>query len=210
MPSADHHAGQMDPRNIALERIRIQRRLAAFRVKPHAQAFNEREIGMVAGEREHPSRRQSLFAGPILYKNFFIGDPLHARLEQRFHLARLDAVLNVRPDPILDRCTKFLVPVHQRHARSVSIQVERRFRGRILPADHNHILIPIFVRLAVVMRYMREVFPWHAQLVRQIVVSCRHGDLSAPVPLFRSLLRFRYYCEVFILAINPHHQLVQP
>src|SRR5256885_17260323 len=66
MPSADHHAGQMDPRNIALERIRIQRRLAAFRIKPHAQAFNEREIGMVAGEREHPSRRQSLFAGPIL------------------------------------------------------------------------------------------------------------------------------------------------
>src|SRR5256885_13261982 len=44
MPSADHHAGQMDPRNIALERIRIQRRLAAFRIKPHAQAFNEREI----------------------------------------------------------------------------------------------------------------------------------------------------------------------
>src|SRR5882762_11885994 len=51
VPSADHHSRQMDARHIALQRIRIQRRPAAFRIQLHAQALDEREIGVVAGQR---------------------------------------------------------------------------------------------------------------------------------------------------------------
>src|SRR5260370_28975601 len=120
MPSADDHSGQMDSRHIALERIRIQRRFAAFRIKPHAQAFNEREIGMVAGQREHAPRGQSLLTVSIFDHDFFLRDALHARLEQRSHFAGLDAVLNVQPHTILDRCSKILAPVYNLDSRSTS------------------------------------------------------------------------------------------
>src|SRR6266849_2002278 len=141
MPSADDHTRQMDSRHVALKCVRIQSRLAAFRIKAHTQAFDERKIGMVAGQSEHASRRQSLLAGSILNHDLFFRDLFHARLEQRFHLAGLDPVLNVRPHPILDRCTEFFVPVHQRHARSISKKIERRLRGGIFSADHDYVLI---------------------------------------------------------------------
>src|SRR5216683_3415480 len=210
VPPANDHARQMDSRHIALKRVRIQRRLAAFRIEPHTQTFYEREIGVVAGQREHASRRQFLLTGSIFDHDFLARDLLDARLEQRFHLAGLDPVLNVRPHPVLDRCTKVLIPVHQRHARSISIEIERRLRGGIFPADHDHVLIPIFVRLGVVMRYVREIFARHAQLIRQIVITCRHGNLLALVFVLRSLLRCRYYCEVSVLAVDPQHPFVQP
>src|SRR5216683_6274833 len=81
VPPADDLSGQMDARHIALQRIRIQRRFAAFRIKLHAQALDEREIGVVAGQREHASRRQSLLTGSIFDHDFLICDLLHARLE---------------------------------------------------------------------------------------------------------------------------------
>src|SRR6266852_9416117 len=65
VPPADDHSREMDARHIALQRIRIQRRFAAFRIKLHAQALDEREIGVVAGQREHASRGQSLLTGAI-------------------------------------------------------------------------------------------------------------------------------------------------
>src|SRR5713101_8887251 len=102
VPPADNHSGQMDPRHIALQRIRIKRRLAAFGIEPYTKFFEEGKIGMVAGQREHASRRQSQLTGSIFDNDFLIRDLLHARLEQRFHLAGLDPVRNVRSHPILD------------------------------------------------------------------------------------------------------------
>src|SRR5437016_10999183 len=158
MASADDHSRQMDSRYIALECIRIQRRFAAFRIEPHAQAFYKREIGMIPGQREHASRGQSLLTASIFDHDFFLRDALHSRLEQRFHLAGLDPVLNVRPYPILDRCTKFLFPVYQRHSRSISIEIERCLSSGIFPADHDHVLIPEFVWLRVIVRNVRKIF----------------------------------------------------
>src|SRR5260370_11313294 len=209
VPPADDHSGQREARHIALQRIRIQRRFAAFRIKPHTPAFNDREVGMVAGQREHASRGQSLLTGAIFDHNFLIRDLLHARLEHCFHLARLDPVLNVRPYPILDRCTKFLVPVYQRHAHAISIQIERRLRRGIFPADYDSVLIPIFVGLRVVMRYVRKTLSRLAKLVRQIIITSRHGNLLALVFMLRYLLRSGYHREVSIPAINTQHLFVQ-
>src|SRR5260370_31970028 len=61
VPPADDHSREMDARHIALQRIRIQRRFAAVRIELHTQVFNERAIGMVAGQREHAPPGQSLF-----------------------------------------------------------------------------------------------------------------------------------------------------
>src|SRR5213082_115967 len=129
MPPANDHASQMNPRDIAFEGVRIERRLATLRIEPHPQAFNEREIGVVARKRKHPPRGQSAFAGSILNHNFVARDPFYMRLEHGLHLTCLDTILNVRPHPILDSRTKFLLPMHQRHTRSVSIEIEIRLRS---------------------------------------------------------------------------------
>src|SRR5207253_9170928 len=125
MPPADDHASQMKPRHIAFERVWIERRFAGFRIEPHPQALNKREVRMIARQREHTSRGQSALAGSIFNYNFVICDSLHMRLEHGLHLAGLDAILNVRPYPILDRRTKLLLPMHQRHAPPLSIEMQR-------------------------------------------------------------------------------------
>src|SRR5438876_371271 len=126
MPPSDDHASQMNPRHIAFERVWVERRFAGFRIEPHPQALNKREVRMIARQREHASRGQSALAGSIFNYNFVICDSFHMRLEHGLHLAGLDAILNVRPHPILNGCTKFLLPMHQRHTCSVSIEIDRR------------------------------------------------------------------------------------
>src|SRR5438876_659731 len=71
MPPANDHASQMNPRDIAFEGVRIERRLATLRIEPHPQAFNEREIGVVARKRKHPPRGQYAFATSIFLPCYF-------------------------------------------------------------------------------------------------------------------------------------------
>src|SRR5438045_1794404 len=125
MPPSDDHASQMNPRHIAFERVWIERRFAGFRIEPHPQALNKREVRMIARQREHASRGQSALAGSIFNYDFLIRDSFHMRLEHGLHLACFDAILNVRPHPILNGRTKLLLLMHQRYPRSISIVIER-------------------------------------------------------------------------------------
>ena len=84
------------------------------------------------------------------------------RLEHGLHLTCLDTILNVRPHPILDRRTKLLFAVHKRHTRPVSIEIERRLCGGVFPANHDNVLIPIFVRFRVVVRYVGQFLARHS------------------------------------------------
>src|SRR6267142_5382627 len=61
-PAGDY-ARQMHPWHIALQRLRIEFRFAAFRIELHSQALNERVVWVVSGQREDLSRGQSPFTG---------------------------------------------------------------------------------------------------------------------------------------------------
>src|SRR5207302_8272390 len=100
--------------------------------------------------------------GSVFNYDFVIGDPFHARLEHGLHLTSLDAILNVRPYPILDRRTKFLLAVYKRHTRTVSIEIVRRLSGGVFSADHYNVLLPMFVGFRVIVRYVREFLSQHS------------------------------------------------
>src|SRR5580700_1843381 len=74
VPSADDHAGQVDSRHIAFERIRIKRGFSRIGVELHAQAFDKFIIGVIAGQGEYLSRGQSLLARAILHNDFLSRD----------------------------------------------------------------------------------------------------------------------------------------
>src|SRR5215475_881847 len=81
MPAADNHTCQMQAGNIALERIWIQRWLLRMRIELHTKAFDELIIGMISGQRKHPSRRKPLFSAAVLHDHFIAGNLLDLRVE---------------------------------------------------------------------------------------------------------------------------------
>src|SRR6266436_8220214 len=109
MPSSGHHAGEMNARHVALQRSWVQRRLAALRIELYAQTLEELVIGMIPRQREHLPRGQALLTGPVFDHHFVPRNLFHARFEQRFHLPRLNAVLNIWAHPILDGCPEIFL-----------------------------------------------------------------------------------------------------
>src|ERR1700722_1640576 len=65
MPAANHHARQIDPRNIALQRGGIEIRLPRFGVKPNAEALDEFEVRVIPRQCEHLLGRNALLAHTI-------------------------------------------------------------------------------------------------------------------------------------------------
>src|SRR6266404_5157965 len=149
--AAGDYAREMNPWHIALQRLGMKFWFAAFRIELHPQALNESVVRMISGQREHLSRRQSFFTGSVLDDNFVFRDLFDAGFKQSFHLSCLDSILDVRAYPILDARAQVLVAVHQCNPCTVPIEVERRFRRRILSTDYHDILIPEGMRLSVVM-----------------------------------------------------------
>src|SRR6266404_131752 len=149
--AARNHSRKMNPWHIAFQRLGIEFGFAAFRIELHPQALNKSVVRMISGQREDLSRRQSFFTGSVLDDNFVFRDLFDAGFKQSFHLSCLDSILDVRAYPILDARAQVLVAVHQCNPCTVPIEVERRFRRRILSTDYHDILIPEGMRLSVVM-----------------------------------------------------------
>ena len=68
-------------------------------------------------------------------------------MEVSLDLAALDAILDVRLDPILDVLVDARAAMHQRDARAGPEQFERRDGRGVLCADHDHVVIVIGMRL---------------------------------------------------------------
>ncbi len=56
--SANHDTGKIQAGNVALERLLIESGLVGFGIEPYTEAAQEREIGMVAGERKYLHGRE--------------------------------------------------------------------------------------------------------------------------------------------------------
>src|SRR5882724_5829697 len=196
------YARQMNPWHIALQRLGIEFRFAAFRIELHSQALNESVVRMIAGQREDLSRGQSPFTGSAFDNDFLGRNLFDAGFKQRFHLPCLDSILDVGTHSILDSRTQILVAVHQCHPRTVSVEVKRRLRCGILSSDNYDILIPEGMSLGVIMRNVWQVFARDAQSIWQVVIACSHRDLLPAVVLRYSLLCFRDNGKVAVVPIN--------
>src|SRR6266446_2119336 len=150
VPSANYHSSQMHTRNIALQGVRIKRRLPRLRIQTHAEALDEVVVRMVSRQRKYLPRGQAAFPRAVFHYHMIGLDSNDMCSEHRTNLVCPNSVLDVRPHPILEALTQLRPPVHQRNPRSVPEQVQCRFRGRIFSSNYNNILIPEGVRLGVI------------------------------------------------------------
>ena len=98
------------------------------------------------------------------------------RIEPRGDRPFLDAVLDVRLHPVLDRLAERGAAVNDRHRRAGAEQVERRFGGGVLAADDDDALAEERMRLGVVVRHVRQVLARHADPVRDVIRAGRDHD----------------------------------
>src|ERR1700689_2557410 len=77
--AADDHAGQVNARNIAFERVGIQIRLAVAGIETNSLLLEKIEIGMIAGHRKDLRRGQHFFAHPAFYVDAGRFDARHIR-----------------------------------------------------------------------------------------------------------------------------------
>src|SRR5262244_3379733 len=89
VPAPGHDSSQVDPRNVAFQRIRFQSRLTADRIEPHPQTLNERIIRVIPRQSKHLLRGQHLLAATVLHNNSVAAKLFHSRLEQRLDLPSL-------------------------------------------------------------------------------------------------------------------------
>ena len=168
------------------------RGLIGFRVQDDAEAAQEREIGMVAGQGKDLRGRDGLLPFRSADSHAAGLEAQHVGLEEGFHLFGLDAVFDVRANPILDGGAEFGAAMNQGYVGAGAIQIERGFGGRILAADDDDVLAPVGVRLGVVVRNVGQILAGNAEAIGQIVVA--GGDDQAAGGVLMREYRFRSAC----------------
>src|SRR5438477_6177965 len=101
--SSDDHARQINSGNIALQCLGIAHRTHVITIlrKLHTDGAQEIEIRVIASKRKDKVILQALFAVGSADAHEIFADLAYRAVEERFHLASLDAVLDIRLDPIL-------------------------------------------------------------------------------------------------------------
>ena len=54
-------------------------------------------------------------------------------------------------------------PMDEGHTSAMPPEIERRYGGRVLAPDDEHVVIEVRMRLAIIMKNLRQVFSWNAQ-----------------------------------------------
>src|SRR5712692_432517 len=118
MVSANHHARQKNTGHIAFVRLRIHGWFVCRRVERDTERAQKLEVRVVPGQRKYVNGRQRGLARVIRNPDMPGFDAPYFGFEKRANLTGFDAVLNVRPDPILDRRAKFGAAMHESYSRA--------------------------------------------------------------------------------------------
>ncbi len=79
--------------------------------------------------------------------------------------------------------------MHQRDAGTAAIEVKSRFGGRIFAADDDDVLTPVWMRLGVVVRDVRQILAGHAEPIGQVVIAGGDNQLARSVVVQRAVRR---------------------
>src|SRR6201998_3382145 len=93
--SGYNYARQEDSLHIALQRLRIANRQFIRSLETHAHALKETEVGMIPRHRKHKVVLDRLDTLRRLQNHSIRRNLQHVRVEVRFNLAVLDAVLDI-------------------------------------------------------------------------------------------------------------------
>ena len=71
--------------------------------------------------------------------------------------------------------------MNQAYAGARAIQIQGRYSGRVLTANHSHILVVVGMGFCVVVGNLGQVFSRDIQVVGDIVISCRQDYFPGSV-----------------------------
>src|SRR5262249_62404284 len=80
----------------------------------------------------------------------------------------------------------------------------------ILAANHQHVVVIIGMRLAIVVENFRQLFPGNIHVIRQVVISSGDYELSCLIQRPSVMLVDSMYPKLTIGAFDPLHPVVLP
>ena len=156
-----------------------------------AAGLEQREVGVIAGEQEHPVGRQGFTSSTA--SAGLKPCPTCSTITASGVISTTRVSKRAGMDPSAMRLsmsgfTQYLIeapegrpPMDQRHVRAGPKQLQRGFCRRVLAADDHHALPIARVRVAVVVRDVGQILAGHTQPVRVVVVSDGKHDGAGAV-----------------------------
>src|ERR1700691_5836732 len=98
--------------------------------------------------------------------------------------------------------------MHQRHARAMPPQIQRRLGGGVLASNYNHVSVVIRMRIAVIMKDFFQVFARNIQFVGKIVITRGKHNLARPVVVDGIMPVGGSDAKIIVLAGDRFHPFV--
>src|SRR5205814_8031404 len=99
-------------------------------------------------------------------------------------------------------------PMAERLPGPMPPEVERGFGSRVLAANHNHVVVEVWVRLAIVVEDFGQIFAGHADCIWEFVIAGRDNNLSGAAVMDVSLAIGGGNVKTSVFAIDGLHPVV--
>src|SRR5882757_4633720 len=202
------YTGYVDARKVAFERYGIADGTVLLGRQIDPNAGQEIVIGVVSGQRKNEVIFQALRTSRSVEHNEVRTNLEDSAIEIGRNLTGLDAVLDVRPYPILHVRMNLGAAVDHCHASSMPPEIKRGLSCGIFAADDDHIVIEIRMRLAIVMKNFGKILAGNAHLIGQIVIARRDNDFPGTVIMNVSLPIGGNHMKIAVLTVDGLHPLV--
>src|SRR5437879_8595470 len=167
-----HTARHKDAGHRGLERFGIDRRPSRLRIERDPHPREQLEVGVETDQWIHTIGWNMLFVAERDAHDYLAGRDLgHLARHSRLDLALLDAVLEIRAEPILHTLGPGLAAVDDGGASAGTKQLQRRLDRRVLAADHHGIAAVGEMRFVEVVMDVRQLLAPHAEAIGRVEVA---------------------------------------
>src|ERR1041384_3267580 len=173
------HAG-----HAGLQRVGIERGASRFRFELDAGRPEQLEVGVIAGEEVDPVGREAGgFTAWTAHHDGVRLDALHRGAPARGDLPRLDPVLEVGLEPVLDARLERGAAGDERNPRAGAIAAERLLHGGVLGAHDHHLPARGDVGLLAVVGHVGQLLAGDAEQVGMVEIAGGEHQAIAADPL---------------------------
>jgi hypothetical protein len=188
--AADEDSGDVDAGDVGFESFEIDARLARFGVEFDADAFEELEVGMIAGHGEGVEGGERFGARAVMS---ILDDDIAGLeaedfgVEARGDFASADAIFDVWADPVFQRAAEFGAAMNEGDTRAAAKKIEGGFGGGIFCADDDDVFVPVRMRVGEIVGDVREIFAGDVEKIGEIVIAGGEDDFARVVFVGRAV-----------------------
>src|SRR6185369_1798053 len=135
-------------------------------------------------------------------------DLLYCRVEVRSDLAVLDAIFDVRLDPILHLWRDARAAMHHGDSRAVAPEFQRGDGSRVFSANYQDVGGEVWMRLLVVMGDLGKILSGDIHVVRKVVITGCDNQLAGLKFTLLAKAVGRVDAELAVLAIDLSHRVI--